>query len=92
MKPRKQTECNSRISVQVGLEEKAMLLRAAALNNTDLAQFVLRSALLAAKAVVKKAEHMQLSRRDSLRVLDMLENPPAPNAKLLAAARALPKR
>jgi uncharacterized protein (DUF1778 family) len=49
-------------------------------------------ALLAAKAAVKEAEHVQLSRRDSLRVLALLENPPAPNSKLLAAARALPKR
>ena len=38
-----------------------------------------------------KAEHLALSERDSLRVLDVLENPPAPNAKLLAAARRLPK-
>jgi uncharacterized protein (DUF1778 family) len=51
-----------------------------------------RYALVAAKAVIKEAEHMQLSERDSLRVLDLLENPPAPNSKLLAAARALPKR
>jgi uncharacterized protein (DUF1778 family) len=35
---------------------------------------------------------LQLSGRDSLRVLDLLENPPKPNRKLLAAARALPKR
>jgi len=27
-----------------------------------------------------------------LQVLNLLENPPKPNAKLLAAARALPKR
>jgi uncharacterized protein (DUF1778 family) len=40
----------------------------------------------------KEADHLGLSGRDSLRVLDMLENPPAPNAKLLAAARSLPKR
>ena len=51
-----------------------------------------RQRLLAAKAVIEKADHVQLSERDSLRVLDLLENPPAPNAKLLAAARALPKR
>ena len=38
-----------------------------------------------------QAEHLTLSERDSLRVLDALENPPAPNAKLLAAARRLPK-
>jgi uncharacterized protein (DUF1778 family) len=46
----------------------------------------------AAKAVIKEADHVQLSARDSLRVLDLLENPPAPNARLLAAARALPQR
>jgi hypothetical protein len=33
-----------------------------------------------------------MSGSDSLRLLDLPENPPAPNAKLLAAARALPKR
>ena len=49
-------------------------------------------ALLVAKAAVKEAEHVQLSLRDSLRVLALLENPPAPSSKLLAAARALPKR
>jgi uncharacterized protein (DUF1778 family) len=48
--------------------------------------------LLAAKAAIEAADHVQLSGRDSLRVLDLLENPPAPNSKLLAAARALPKR
>ncbi|MGA2597988.1 MAG: DUF1778 domain-containing protein [Bryobacteraceae bacterium] len=36
--------------------------------------------------------HLQLSGRESLRVLDLLENPPKPNTKLRAAARALPKR
>jgi hypothetical protein len=49
-------------------------------------------ALLAAKAVIEEADHVKLSGRDSLRVLDLLENPPKPNAKLLAAARALPNR
>ena len=37
-------------------------------------------------------DHVKLSERDGLRILDLLEHPPAPNAKLLAAARALPKR
>ena len=40
----------------------------------------------------EEADHVRLSKRDSLRVLDLLEHPPAPNAKLLAAAKALPKR
>lgn len=37
-------------------------------------------------------DHAQLSERDSLRVRDLLANPPAPNSKLLEAARALPKQ
>jgi uncharacterized protein (DUF1778 family) len=73
-------------------EEKAVLLRAVALNHTDLTDFVIRHALRAAKTVIEEADHVRLSERDSLRVLDLLENPPAPNAKLRAAARALPKR
>lgn len=90
--PRRAVEDNSRMSLRVRPEDKALLLRAVALNNTDLTDFVLRHAVRAAKAVIEEADHVQLSGRDSLRVLSLLENPPAPNAKLLAAARALPKR
>jgi hypothetical protein len=36
-----------------------------------------------------QAKQISLSERDSLRVLDALEKPPAPNAKLLAVAHAL---
>jgi len=80
------------MSLRIGAEEKALLLRAVALKRTDLTDFVLRHALRAAKAVIEEADHVRLSARDSLRVLDILENPPAPNAKLRAAAKALPKR
>jgi uncharacterized protein (DUF1778 family) len=48
--------------------------------------------LRAAKAVIEKADHVPLSGRDSVRVLELLENPPAPNAKLRAAARAFSRR
>ena len=89
--PRIAVEGNSRISLRIRTEEKALLLRAVALSHTDLTDFVVRHALLAAKAVIKAADHVQLTERDSLRVLELLENPPAPNAKLLAAAQALPK-
>jgi uncharacterized protein (DUF1778 family) len=90
--PRIAVEDNSRMSLRIRAEEKALLMRAVALKHTDLTDFVLHHALRAAKAVIEQADHMQLSERDSLRVLDMLENPPTPNARLLAAARALPKR
>jgi uncharacterized protein (DUF1778 family) len=90
--PRVAVEDNDRMSMRVRAEEKAMLLRAAALENTDLTDFVLQHALRSAKAVIEEAEHIRLSGRDSLRALEVLENPPRPNAKLRAAARALPKR
>jgi uncharacterized protein (DUF1778 family) len=48
-------------------------------------------ALIAAKPVSEEADHVRLSARDRRRVLDLLENPPAPNPKLLAAGQALPR-
>jgi uncharacterized protein (DUF1778 family) len=69
--------------------EKALLLRAVALRQTNLTEFVIQTAVKAANEVIVEAERVQLSERDSLRVLDLLENPPAPNQKLRAAAKAL---
>ncbi len=88
--PRIAVEDNSRMSLRIRPDDKALLMRAVAYAHTDLTDFVLRNALRAAKAVIAQAEQVVLSERDSLRVLDALENPPAPSAKLLAAARALP--
>ena len=62
------------------------------LRRTDLTDFVRQYSLSAARAVIQEAEHLELSERNSLRVLAVLENPPKPNAKLLAAAKSLPKR
>jgi len=90
--PRVAVEDNNRMSLRIRPEEKALLVRAVALDHTDLTDFVIRHALRAAKAIIKDADRVQLSGRDSLRVLNLLENPPKPNRKLLAAARALPKR
>ena len=90
--PRVAVEDNNRMSVRIPPDEKAMLLRAAALKHKDLSEFVREHSVDAAKAVIREEEHISLSRRDSLRVLDLLENPPKPNVKLLSAAKALPKR
>jgi uncharacterized protein (DUF1778 family) len=90
--PRTAIESNSRMSLRIRPEEKAILLRAVTLQHTDLTDFVLQHALRAARAIIEESEHLQLSERDSLRVLDLLENPPPPNARLLAAAQALPRR
>ena len=70
--------------------EKARLMRAASLEAIDLEDFMLRNALRAADAVIERAEHIVLSERDTCLSLDLLDNPPEPNARLIAAAKALP--
>ncbi len=90
--PRAPVEDNSRMSLRIPQAEKALLLRAVALQHTNLTDFVIRTAVEAARTVIEQEERIQLSGRDSLRVLELLENPPVPNARLLAAARTLPER
>ena len=88
--PRIAVDDNKRMNLRVRPEQKATLMRAAALRNTDLTDFVLQPALREAAAIIEAADHLKLSERDSLRVLDLLENPPPANAKLRAAAAAMP--
>jgi uncharacterized protein (DUF1778 family) len=90
--PRLAVEDNSRMSLRIPAEEKTILLRAAALKRTDLTDFVRQHSLKAAKEVIEEAERLELSERDSLRVLALLEKPPKPNARLLAGAKFLRKR
>jgi uncharacterized protein (DUF1778 family) len=81
---------NKRMNLRVTLETKAKLLRAAALRNTDLTNFVTQTALREAEAVIAAAEVVRLTARDHARVFELLENPPRPNARLRAAIAALP--
>lgn len=83
-------ENSERMSLRVPATAKAKLLRAAALRNTDLTNFVTQSALREAEAVIEEAETIKVSKRDHLRILELLENPPKPNAKLRAAIAGLP--
>ena len=85
--PRAATE-SSRIELRVKPEEKALLTRAAALERLDLTGLILRTVIPAAENIIDRSERVALSERDSLRVLDLLENPPQPAAKLLHAAKA----
>lgn len=88
--PRLAVEDNKRVSLRIQPRDKATILRGSALAETDLTDFIVRTAVQAAQELIDKSERITLSKRDSLRVLDLLENPPAPNARLLAAAKALP--
>jgi uncharacterized protein (DUF1778 family) len=76
-----------RIELRATKEEKRILATAAAYERLDVTSFIMRSALPAAREVVDRAQRIVLSERDSLRVLELLENPPAPSPALLAAAQ-----
>ena len=82
---------NGRIELRLKPEDKATLTRAAALKRVDLTGYILRSVLPQAEADIEAAERIKPSERDSLRVLDLLENPPLPNERLMRAAKALSK-
>jgi uncharacterized protein (DUF1778 family) len=79
---------SGRVELRLRPEDKAVLTRAATLERLDLTGFILRNVLPQAAAVIAREEHLQLSERDSLRVLELLENPPAAPARLVRAAKA----
>lgn len=80
---------SARLEIRIDAAAKAKLARAAALEHIDLTAFILRAALPAAQSVIDHAERIALTERDSLKVLDLLEHPPAPNARLRKAAASL---
>jgi uncharacterized protein (DUF1778 family) len=68
----------SRISQQ--LQEKLQL--AADMMGTTLNQFVIQAAAEKAEKMVENEQRLLLTRRESMRILGLLENPPMMNDKL----------
>ena len=85
--PRALTD-SGRVELRLRPEDKATLTRAAAIKRLDLTGYILRSVLPQARADISEAERLTLSERDSLRVLALLENPPAAPDRLVRAAKA----
>ncbi len=61
--------------------------RAAELTGATVNQFLVQSALKEAHAVIEREQSIKLSRRDSERLLALLDHPPKPNARLKAAMK-----
>jgi uncharacterized protein (DUF1778 family) len=76
-----------RIELRATKEEKHILATAAAYERLDVTSFIMRNVLPTAREVVERAERIVLSERDTLRVLELLENPPKPSPALVDAAR-----
>ena len=81
------TTRDDRIELRASREQKRILSAAAAYERVDLTSFVMRTALPAAEKIIARYEVITLSARDSVRVLELLENPPKPAAALCAAAK-----
>jgi uncharacterized protein (DUF1778 family) len=90
--PRAAVNDNNRVSLRIRSADKALIMRAAAIAGTDITTFILRTMLKEAQTVIDEHERVKLGQRDSVLVMELLENPPAPNAKLRKAAHALPER
>ena len=76
-----------RIELRATKEEKRILATAAAYERLDVTSFIMRNVLPTAREVVDRAERIVLSERDTVRVLDLLENPPKATPALRAAVR-----
>lgn len=83
-------ESNERLSLRVSKDAKKLIVRAAAIQQTNLTDFVVSNVLPVAQKIVDAAERVYLTERDTQMIMEILDNPPAPNEKLLAAAFALP--
>ena len=76
-----------RIELRATREEKRLLVAAAAHERLDLTNFIMRNVLPIARESVGRAERLEVSERDFMRVLELLENPPPPAPALIAAAK-----
>jgi uncharacterized protein (DUF1778 family) len=77
-----------RLETRVSAEEKALLQRAANLENRSVTDFIRSSAHTAATETIRRHETMTLSANESAAFIEALMNPPAPEARLRAAGQA----
>jgi uncharacterized protein (DUF1778 family) len=71
-----------RIDLRVPAADKAAIMRAVAIAQTDLSSFILSAALIEAFSILEEQSHFKFTERDSRLVLELLDNQPKPNAKL----------
>lgn len=80
-----------RIGARVPHDVYETLCRAAELTGATVNQFLVQAALKEAQAVIEREDVIRLSPRDWNWLLDLMENPEKPNAKLKAAMKRYQK-
>jgi uncharacterized protein (DUF1778 family) len=76
-----------RLEARVSRETKALCQKAARIQGSTLTEFVINSAVEAAKRTVRENEFVELTRRDRVAFVEALLNAPAPNTRLRRAAK-----
>ena len=84
--PRTRTVRVERLEARVTRATKALCQKAATIQGSTLTEFVVNSAVEAAKRIVRESEFLELTRRDRLVFVEALLNASKPNARLRNAA------
>lgn len=74
---------SERIDIRLSLEEKAIIERAAAMNNRSVSSYILSIVLKQAKDDMKKFDIELLDCDEMAIFIDALENPPMPSKELI---------
>ncbi len=77
----------ARIDFRLGKEQKELIERAAFVMGQTVSDFATTTLLLRARQAVEESTATKLSRRDSARFLEMLDDDGQPNAALRNAAK-----
>jgi uncharacterized protein (DUF1778 family) len=80
---RKETRLVARTSAEI----QEIIQRAADYSGATISQFLIESAMEKARNVIERTEALHLSMASANALLNALDNPPKPNAKLLKAAK-----
>ena len=82
----------ARLEVRLTQEQKELLLAAAQINGFSLTEFVVASAVEAAKRTIQEQTVLKLSKNDSEVFVNALLNPPEPGEKLRDSAKRYKQR
>ena len=77
---------SERLEARVSRETKALFQKAADIQGSTLTEFLVNSALEAAKQTMRENEFVELTRRDRIAFVEALLNAPVPTARLQKAA------
>lgn len=83
---------DARLEARMSATQKRLLQRAATLSGRTLSDFVVVSALDAARRVITEHESIRLSREEQLAFVQALLNPTESNERLKRAAKAYRQR